>query len=221
MKNWNKNQPVALYLWVANNQNHSELENQIKALEDGCHAMEFNRRLYVDKTPIGAFRSELDRLRQDVRNGGLSKVIVLSLSRLAQSRQELLDIVAELRLYKVHWVSLCENIKTDTNTGKATQNALMEIAQMENDILAFSRGEIWSDEDQNVSTELICKLLKYKIPAQKISEILVCEPKDLAKAKERLETERLEQEKRHQLVYSMLEGAISHDSGPDQEASYE
>ena len=71
----------------------------------------------------------------EVRAGKVSKVIVYSFSRYARSVTHLLNALEEFRKFEVSFISISENIDTDSPLGSAIFAILGAVSQLERDIL--------------------------------------------------------------------------------------
>ena len=71
----------------------------------------------------------------EVRAGKISKVIVYSFSRYARSVTHLLNALSEFKEVDVSFISISENIDTDSPLGSAIFAILGAVSQLERDIL--------------------------------------------------------------------------------------
>ena len=75
----------------------------------------------------------------EVRAGKVSKVIVYSFSRYARSVTHLLNALEEFRKCEVSFISISENIDTDSPLGSAIFAILAAVSQLERDILLLQK----------------------------------------------------------------------------------
>lgn len=75
-------------------------------------------------------------MMKDARDGLIEKVIVYSFSRYARSVTHLLRALEEFKKMNVGFVSITENIDTNTPLGSAVFTILGAVAQLERDLIA-------------------------------------------------------------------------------------
>ncbi len=110
------------------------IDRQLEALKD------ITEKQYIEKlSGATADRPQLKEMLEFVREG--DTVIVTEISRLARSAKDLLDIVNKLKENKIQFVSLKENIDTDTDTGKFLLTIFGAIAELERDTLKARQKE--------------------------------------------------------------------------------
>lgn len=129
---------VAIYARVSTGNQSTGLEAQIRALKNYCNQNEItNYLLYQDENQSGAksSRPALDQVMKAVRSGEVSKVVVYSFSRYARSTSHLLAALEEFKKLGVEFVSISENIETNSPLGVAIFSILGAVAQLERDIL--------------------------------------------------------------------------------------
>jgi DNA invertase Pin-like site-specific DNA recombinase len=80
-------------------------------------------------------RPGLDAMLKDARNGRFNAVIVAGFDHLARSTKHLISVVRELDDLGVVFVSMRENIATDTATGRQFLDVISSLATMESDII--------------------------------------------------------------------------------------
>jgi len=130
---------IALYCRTSTSYQSKGLEAQERALREYCQGKGIkNYRLYRDEGISGAksSRPELDRMLFDARNGRLSAVVVYSFSRFARSTQHLLSALEEFRSLGVSFVSISENLETESALGKALFVIISAISELEREILS-------------------------------------------------------------------------------------
>lgn len=130
---------IALYVRVSTGNQTTGLEAQVRALRDYCARNNMiDYILYSDENQSGIKQSRpaLDRMMKDARDGLIEKVIVYSFSRYARSVTHLLRALEEFRKMNVGFVSITENIDTNTPLGSAIFAILAAVAQLERDLIA-------------------------------------------------------------------------------------
>jgi DNA invertase Pin-like site-specific DNA recombinase len=97
--------------------------------EELLRAMDIEK-IYIDKASGRSMdRPELERMMDFVREG--DTVIVESISRFARSARDLLDLIGQLSLKDVCFVSKKESIDTQTPTGKFMLTVFAAVAELE------------------------------------------------------------------------------------------
>jgi DNA invertase Pin-like site-specific DNA recombinase len=132
-------QKIALYSRVSTGNQSTGLEAQIRALREYCTRNNITDYIiYSDENQSGTKQSRpsLDRMMKVVRDGFISKVIVYSFSRYARSVTHLLRALEEFKRLEVGFISLTENIDTNTPLGAAVFTILGAVAQLERDLVA-------------------------------------------------------------------------------------
>lgn len=81
-------------------------------------------------------RPGLDQLLTDARRGKFSVVIVHSIDRLGRSTKHLLNLIDELRHYKVALISIRESLDFTTPTGQMALTMLSAVAQLESQLIS-------------------------------------------------------------------------------------
>lgn len=79
-------------------------------------------------------RPELKALYSKLRAG--DTVIVWKLDRLGRSLRDLIDLVSELQKLDVNFISIQDNINTETATGRFTFNIFASLAEFEREIIS-------------------------------------------------------------------------------------
>ncbi len=114
------------------------LEAQVRALRNYCSQKGIEDfLLFQDENQSGtkASRPALDKLMKAVKDGEINRVIVYSFSRYARSTSHLLSALECFKKLGVEFVSLSENIETNSPLGVAIFSILSAVAQLERDIL--------------------------------------------------------------------------------------
>lgn len=129
---------TALYCRVSTGNQGSGLEAQVRALRNYCTQKEISHfLLFQDENQSGVkySRPALDKMMKAVRNKEIDRVIVYSFSRYARSTSHLLSALEEFKKLGVEFVSISENIETNSPLGVAIFSILGAVAQLERDIL--------------------------------------------------------------------------------------
>lgn len=129
---------TALYCRVSTGNQGSGLEAQVRALRNYCAQKEIQHfLLFQDENQSGvkSSRPALDKMMKAVRNKEIDRVIVYSFSRYARSTSHLLSALEEFKKLGVEFVSISENIETNSPLGVAIFSILGAVAQLERDIL--------------------------------------------------------------------------------------
>jgi DNA invertase Pin-like site-specific DNA recombinase len=129
---------IALYCRVSTGNQTTGLEAQVRALRDYCSRNNITDYiLYEDENQSGTKHSRpaLDRMMKDVHDGFIEKVIVYSFSRYARSVTHLLRALADFKRLDVGFVSITENIDTNTPLGAAVFTILGAVSQLERDLI--------------------------------------------------------------------------------------
>lgn len=108
----------------------TEEQNEARQIEMAKAQGVTDRFIFLDKqSGKNANRPQLKKMLSAVREGDI--VIVESISRLARSTRDLLNIVDELQKEKVNFISLKENIDTTTPQGKFMLTVFAALAELE------------------------------------------------------------------------------------------
>jgi DNA invertase Pin-like site-specific DNA recombinase len=130
-----KQTTVAIYARVSGNGQNPEM--QIKELQAYCRSRGWKiTGEYVDRIS-GATdsRPQLNRLMADAQRGRFSAVAVWDFSRFARSTAHLLRALETFSQLGIGFVSLREQIQTDTPTGKMVFTILGSVAELERSLI--------------------------------------------------------------------------------------
>jgi len=177
---------VALYCRVSTGNQSSGLEAQVRSLRDYCSRNNIaDYVIYEDENQSGTKHSRpaLDRMMKDARDGFLDKVIVYSFSRYARSVTHLLRALEEFKKLEIGFISLTENIDTNTPLGSAVFTILGAVAQLERDLIAERvRNGLANAKAKGIhigrvkerDSDLIRKLIKSKMTYREVARIAKC-----------------------------------------------
>ena len=127
---------VALYVRVSMADQNSETQKM--ALEDYCKRMGFEiTDIYQDNGFSGKTdkRPEFERLLGDVRANKVDCVLVYKLDRIGRSLKHLLNLFEEFKNLGVEFISLTQNINTNTPEGKMFWQMLGVFAEYEREMI--------------------------------------------------------------------------------------
>jgi site-specific DNA recombinase len=109
----------------------SGLDAQIRALRRYCSQTNITDYVIYEDDGISgakASRPALDRMMKDVEDGKIDKVVVYSFSRYARSTTHLLKALEIFKSLDVAFVSITENIDTNTPLGVAVFSIISAIS---------------------------------------------------------------------------------------------
>ena len=133
-----KTKRTACYARTSTSMQNSGLEAQIRAMRAYCSQKGIEDfLLFQDENQSGtkASRPALDKLMKAVKNKEIDRVIVYSFSRYARSVSHLLNALEDFKKLGVEFVSISENIETNSPMGLAIFTILGAVAALERDIL--------------------------------------------------------------------------------------
>jgi DNA invertase Pin-like site-specific DNA recombinase len=113
-------------------------DTQMMALRDYCNRMSYRiASEYVDNGFSGKDdkRPEFERLLGDLRANRLSCVLVYKLDRIGRSLKHLLNLFDEFKDKGVEFISLTQNINTNTPEGKMFWQMLGVFAEYERELI--------------------------------------------------------------------------------------
>jgi DNA invertase Pin-like site-specific DNA recombinase len=127
---------VGIYARVSSNDQSTE--TQVMALKDYCKRMGYDiAGEYVDNGFSGKNdnRPDFERLLADMRAGKLESVVCYKLDRIGRSLKHLLNLFEEFQNRKIGFVSLSQNIDTNTPEGRMFLKMLMVLAEYERELI--------------------------------------------------------------------------------------
>jgi len=127
---------IGLYARVSKNEQN--IETQLVALRDYCQRNNYKiAKEYLDNGFSGATdnRPSFNSLLSDIRTGKINCVLVYKLDRIGRSLQHLLNLFEEFKNQGVEFISLTQNINTNTPEGKMFLRMLMVLAEYERELI--------------------------------------------------------------------------------------
>jgi len=113
-------------------------ETQRLALKEFCQRMNYQIvDEYIDNGWSGKnqHRPQFERLLADVRTGKVKTVMVTKLDRVGRSLQHLITLFAEFKNRGIEFISITENINTQTPEGKMFWQLLGVFAEYERELI--------------------------------------------------------------------------------------
>lgn len=113
-------------------------ETQRMALRDYCERMRYNViGEYVDNGFSGKDnnRPEFERLLNDIRSGKVNCLLVHKLDRVGRSLQHLISLFAEFKNRGIEFISLTQNINTESPEGKMFWQLLGVFSEYERELI--------------------------------------------------------------------------------------
>jgi DNA invertase Pin-like site-specific DNA recombinase len=127
---------IGLYARVSTNEQN--IETQLVALKDYCQRNDYQiTEEYLDNGISGSTdnRPAFNKLIEDVRARKINCVVVYKLDRIGRSLQHLLNLFEEFKNKGVEFVSITQNINTNTPEGKMFLRMLMVLAEYERELI--------------------------------------------------------------------------------------
>lgn len=134
----NKNRRTFCYARVSSGHQSTGLESQIRAMRDYCERQGIaDFVIFSDENQSGAksSRPALDSMMNSIRTGECSRVVVYSFSRYARSVGHLLKALEEFKKLEVDFVSVTEQIDTNSTMGRAFFGLIAVMAQLERELI--------------------------------------------------------------------------------------
>lgn len=129
---------VFLYLRVSTNQQSGGLASQLNSLQNYCRQQGIlDYRIFQDEGVSGAkcSRPALDMMMKEIEAEKCRMLIVFSFSRFSRSCTHLLQSLEFLRKHKTEFISISEQINTQSAVGQALVAVLGALAQLERDLI--------------------------------------------------------------------------------------
>ena len=126
---------VAIYTRVSTEEQNPE--TQMKQIQSYCiiHGYEVYD-VYEDVISGNTnSRPDFDRLLYDMRHRRFDAIAVYKLDRVGRSLQHLLHLFQEFKNRNVHFISVTQNINTDTPEGELMLRVLMILAEYERELI--------------------------------------------------------------------------------------
>ncbi len=127
---------IGLYARVSKDEQN--IETQLVALKDYCQRNNYKiTETYLDNGISGSTdnRPAFNKMLEDMRNGKINCVIVYKLDRIGRSLQHLLNLFEEFKNRDIEFISLTQNINTNTPEGKMFLRMLMVLAEYERELI--------------------------------------------------------------------------------------
>jgi DNA invertase Pin-like site-specific DNA recombinase len=177
---------VAIYLRTSTDKQQKGLESQALAVKSFCE-----QRGIVDYETFQDFgvsgakstRPGLEKLLFACRRGEISQIIVYSFSRFARSTSHLLRALEEFKSLKITFISISENVDTNTPMGQAIFTIISAIAQLERELIAervrsglknaVAKGKKLG-RSQSRNSKLIQELAAQGLSYRRIAELAQC-----------------------------------------------
>lgn len=180
---------VAIYCRVSTNLQSSGLEAQILSCKQYCERNGITDYLiFQDEGISGAktSRPQLDKMMDLVRKGDISSVVTYSFSRFGRSTIHLISSLEEFNRLGVSFVSVSENLETNTPIGKVIFQILSSLAEFEREQIksrvkagmanAKSKGKIIGAKKKFNNNDLFIHLRRQGLSVRAIAEVVHCSP---------------------------------------------
>ena len=130
---------IAIYCRTSTNLQENGLQSQRRALTEYCERKGYrNYNIYEDFGVSGAVKSRpaLNEMMEKVNKGEVDIVIVYSFSRFARSMKHLLEAMDIFKDKGTEFVSLSENIETNSPVGSLIFRILASLAEFERQLIS-------------------------------------------------------------------------------------
>lgn len=133
--NENKNLKVAIYTRVSTDDQNPETQKQM--IIDYCTRQGYEIVGAYNDIYSGAkdSRPDFDRLLDDMRKRKFNAIAVYKLDRIGRSLQHLLQLFQEFQNQNIEFISITQNINTNTPEGKLMLRLLMILAEYERELI--------------------------------------------------------------------------------------
>ena len=128
----------AIYCRVSTADQSSGLDSQRRAMIDFCERQGVtDYEIFADEGISGAkeSRPSLNKMMEEVQKGTISHVAVYSFSRFARSTTHLLRALESFQKLNCEFISLTEQIQTNSPMGKAFFTVIAAISQLERELI--------------------------------------------------------------------------------------
>ncbi len=174
---------VAIYLRVSTKDQSTE--SQMTAIRIYCEQKNItNYIIYQDEGISGAkiSRPGLDKMMIDIRSKKISMLIVYSFSRFARSSTHLLTALDEMIFLGVGFISITEQLDSNTPHGRLVFSILSAVAELERTVTkervkagianAKLKGKIFGAPKKQINTDLLKQLLSQNLTYIEISKLI-------------------------------------------------
>lgn len=127
---------IGLYARVS--KQDQNLQTQLVVLKDYCQKNNYEViEEYKDNGISGATdnRPAFNKMLEDIRTKKINCVLVYKLDRIGRSLQHLLNLFEEFKNRDIEFISLTQNINTNTPEGKMFLRMLMVLAEYERELI--------------------------------------------------------------------------------------
>lgn len=215
-----------LYIRVSTLDQVGGAESQTRALLEYCTRFNITEyEIYNDHGISGAKESRpaLDKMMERVKRGEADQVIVFAFSRFARSTMRLLKGLQVFKEHQTRFVSITENIDTDSSLGVALFTILGSLAQLERSMIqervkaglknARAKGKIIGRKRTRNSV-LIESLLDAGLSYREVARIAKCSHGSVHAQKKELKARRAKEEQNRldELTKSVIENKSSSES---------
>lgn len=196
-----KNKFTALYCRVSTDNQVTGLESQVRALTDYCKRHEVAAfKIYEELGVSGAktTRHVLDRMIQDCESGLIDSVIVYSFSRFARSTKHLILALEQFDKLKIRFISITENIDTQTAFGRTVFQIIASISELERELVrdrvrtglknARAKGRQIGGKPKFTNLEVIKELSDKGSTTREIARVLKMSQSTVSRALKKLES---------------------------------